>query len=317
MKKLDSKAFSVIRNWIYRNARALELSLWQYHFENGSKDAVLRNLAFYQNSDGGFGNTLEPDNWNPNSTPYTTTYAMNILEGIDFTDTEHPIMCGIIKFLESDKCSFENGWLFSIPSNNDYAHAPWWTYDEQANQTESIGTTAEIVSFIFKYVNRETELYQRAVKIAQNIINKITSIENYGDMGIHGYCVLADTIKQTGLDNIISSKPLMDNIHKLVYDSIERDTSKWLYYGVRPSNYISSPSSDYYHSNMEIVQAELDYLIDTRPQDGVWGITWSWFENNEKYLKEFAISENWWKAAKAIEKLIFLRNFNRIDTKPE
>lgn len=44
-----------------------------------------------------------------------------------------------------------------------------------------------------------------------------------------------------------------------------------------------------------------------------WGITWSWFGNNEKYAKEFAISENWWKADGAIRKVILLRNFGRIE----
>ncbi len=313
MKKLDVNTFNEIRNWIYRNARPLELSLWQYHFENNNKDTVLHNLAFYQNDDGGFGHALEEDCWNPNSSPYTTTVAINILESIGFHDAQHPIMHGIIKFLESGVSSSDDGWLFNIPTNNDYAHAPWWSYDEKANQVEHIGVTAEIVSFIFKYVSTETALYQKAVSIAQNIINKIESNDNHGDMGIYGYCKLADTIKQMELIGIINADILMKNIQNLVTNSIEKDTSKWLYYGVRPSNYITSPNSEFYQNNMEIVEQELDYLIDTRPQNDVWGITWSWFENNKKYAKEFAISENWWKASKAIEKLIFLRNFDRID----
>ena len=44
-----------------------------------------------------------------------------------------------------------------------------------------------------------------------------------------------------------------------------------------------------------------------------WNITWSWFENNEKYAKEFAISENWWKASIAIEKIRLLQNFGRVE----
>ena len=55
MKKLYKKSFDEIRLWIYRNARNLELTLWQYEFENGSKDAVLSALSYYQNDDGGFG----------------------------------------------------------------------------------------------------------------------------------------------------------------------------------------------------------------------------------------------------------------------
>jgi hypothetical protein len=83
---------------------------------------------------------------------------------------------------------------------------------------------------------------------------------------------------------------------------------------VRPSDYIRSPKSIFYSDNEDVVAQELDYLIDTRPKDNVWNITWSWFENNDKYPKEFAISENWWKASKAIDKMNFLRNFNRVDS---
>ena len=67
MKELSKQAFEEIRIWIYRNARQLEIELWQYYFENGSKENVLSALSLYKNDDGGFGNTLEPDSWNPNS----------------------------------------------------------------------------------------------------------------------------------------------------------------------------------------------------------------------------------------------------------
>lgn len=70
--------------------------------------------------------------------------------------------------------------------------------------------------------------------------------------------------------------------------------------------------SPLYHGNEDIVATELDYLVDTRNAGGVWDITWTWFALGEKYPKEFAVSENWWKAGKAIEKMKFLRNFGRI-----
>lgn len=97
-------------------------------------------------------------------------------------------------------------------------------------------------------------------------------------------------------------------------NSIETDVSKWAYYGVRPSNYIIGPQSACYEDNKEIVEKELDYLEQTLPENGVWGITWTWFDNNEKYAKEFAISENWWKAAAAVDKLVLLKNFGRLET---
>lgn len=63
--------------------RPLELALWQFHFENGSADSVLRALSFYQNEDGGFGHGLEADNWNPLSSPLTTQTATEALYAVD------------------------------------------------------------------------------------------------------------------------------------------------------------------------------------------------------------------------------------------
>jgi hypothetical protein len=61
--------FEKVRQFIYRNARPLDIARFQYHFENGTKEAVLTALVAYQNADGGFGRALEPDSWNPNSVP--------------------------------------------------------------------------------------------------------------------------------------------------------------------------------------------------------------------------------------------------------
>lgn len=313
MNKLVKKDYEEIRLWMYRNSRQLELSIWQNAFEKGSKDAVLSALAFYQNADGGFGNALEADCWNPNSSPYTTLNAINILKNINFNDIRHPIIQGIFNFFESGTFCTDDGWLFSIPSNNDYPHAPWWAYDTKANEVESIGVTAEIVSFIIRFADSNSVLYKRAMNISERMIEKLRTQSDFGDMGIGGYCVLVDTFKQVGLANQIDYDSLLKTMKELVFESIEKDTSKWVNYGVRPSNYIHSPSSVFYKDNEDIVLKEIEYLIDTRPKNGVWGITWSWFENNEKYAKEFAISENWWKASKAIEKIVFLKNFDRID----
>lgn len=59
-----------------------------------------------------------------------------------------------------------------------------------------------------------------------------------------------------------------------------------------------------------VLLQEMDYLVNTFPNDDVWEITWTWFENMDQYEKYFTISENWWKASTAIDKILFLRNFS-------
>jgi hypothetical protein len=122
---LSKSDFQEIRSWVFRNARPLELALWQYHFENGSKENVLSVLAMYQNDDGGFGKTIEPDNWNPESTPYAAHYATNILRQIDFTDMDHPLYQGALHYLKSTPYRGKNGWFFSVPANALFPHAVW------------------------------------------------------------------------------------------------------------------------------------------------------------------------------------------------
>lgn len=56
----------------------------------------------------------------------------------------------------------------------------------------------------------------------------------------------------------------------------------------------------------------LDELIQIRPKGGVWLLPWEWYDNGQ-YVKEFAISENWWRAYKAIEKMLFLKEYKRLE----
>lgn len=313
MKKISKKAFDEIRLWIYRNSRQLDLAMWQYEFENGNKGNVLSALSHYQNVDGGFGNALEPDCWNPNSSPYTTLNAVSKLNDICFTDTSHPIMQGIIRFFESGVHFTGDGWLFSIPSNNDYPRAPWWTYDPKANEYEHIGVTSGIVCFVLQFVYRESELYKKAFAIAHKLLSKLKEPDNLGDMGLSGYCMVLEKIKQLDLVDQFDMAFYSATIKRLVDEAIVRDISQWTNYSVRPSQFISTPDSPFFEGNEDIIEKELDYLIDTRHENGVWGITWQWWENYEKYPKEFVISENWWKAERAISALKLLRSFGRLD----
>lgn len=301
--------YDSVRKWIYRNARPLEFSLWHFLFENGPQNAVIDILMQYQNGDGGFGYALEADNWNPASTPITTNHAIKILSMIGFEETTHPIHQGIQKYLSSEKELLEYGWPFTIRSNDDFPHAPWWNYSEEQNMKEYYGVTAELTAYILKFFSPETAIYRKALNFAEKMTELIGENRNYGDMGLGGLICLVETLDSLG-NTDYDFEYLYKKLSEKVSQAIEHDTEKWKYYGVRPSNYIQTPNSRFYQQNEEIVKKELEYLKDTLPKDDVWGITWTWFENMDKYEKYFSISENWWKASKAIDNMLFLRNFS-------
>jgi len=321
MKILTKKDFKEIKTWIHRNARQIELALWQYEFENGSQEAVLDALSFYQNEDGGFGNALEADSWNPNSTPYTTMHAVSMLNNIGFTDALHPVVEGILRFFDNDSKEYfsEDGWVWSIPSNDHYPRAPWWNYDLASHDAVAgFGLTAEIVSFILRTAKKDTSIYKKAVALIEKIVelsaNPETNGEDGGALNALGVTILAETLQKLDLLDKLNAKSLLENAKEMVAKVIETDSTKWADYGSYPHFIIETPENMHYNDYQKVIEQELDYLIKVRPEKSVWGITWTWFDNMEQYVSEFAISENWWKSYHAIWKMRFLKNFGRLET---
>jgi len=316
MLKLNKNDFNEVRQWMYRNARQVELALWQYEFENGCREAVLDALSFYQNEDGGFGNALEADSWNPNSTPYTTNHAISILNDIEFSDAKHPIIKGIHRYLDSGASFSEDGWEWTIPTNNDYPRAPWWNF-EPNDAKAGFGLTAEIISFILLTAEADSSLYKKAVALIDKIVelsgNPETNGEDGGALNVLGVTTLAETLQKLNLLDRLNAKSLPENAKEMVAKVIETDSSKWAEYGSFPHFIIGSPDNMHYNDYKSAIEQELDYLIKTRPEQSVWGITWTWFDNMEQYTKEFTISENWWRSFHAIWKMRFLKNFNRLE----
>ena len=114
--------------FILQNARPLELAVYKYFFENKSNQAVVDELLKFQNPDGGFGNSLEPDFFNPDSSPIATNDAITTLFRVNAINKNADIVKGIVRYLESHDSFNEDKkrWLFAIDSNKNYPHAIWW-----------------------------------------------------------------------------------------------------------------------------------------------------------------------------------------------
>ena len=162
--------FEKARGFVYRNARPLELARWRFHFENGSADDVVTALSAFQNEDGGFGHALEEDNFNPNSLPMGVWKAAEILDEIGFSDKSHPIIKGMLRYLESGSCfdKAHEQWLNTVPSNNDYPCAIWWAYNGESefryNPTAALGV------FILKFSEKVSVIYEKALFIGKQAV---------------------------------------------------------------------------------------------------------------------------------------------------
>lgn len=292
------------RQYVYRHARPVELARWQYHFEGGSRENVLHALAFYQNEDGGFGHALEADNWNPASTPISTLTAADILEEIGFADADHPIIQGMLRYLESDS-SFDaaaNQWLNTIPSNNDHPHACWWGCD--GKDELRYNPTAGLAAFILQYAQPGSPVYAKGLQIAKEATEWFLAGEGKGERHVVGCFV--------PLYAALRKKQLLPEWHeqmaaelrKQVQASLTQDSAKWpVEYATKPSAFRIVPGSLFFEDNRELAVYECRYIQDTQQEDGSWPITWQWWND----YKEYTVATAWWRAVFCIENLLYLR----------
>jgi hypothetical protein len=295
---------SKIRNWIYRNARPLDLTRWQYHFENGSREAVLVALSEYQNEDGGFGHALEADSWNPNSSPIQTYAAIEILKEIDFTQKGHPMIQGILKYLDSG-ADFSGGiWLNTVTSNNDYPHAPWWHTQSVSTSHDNYNPTAGLIGFVLYFADCSSELYQKCLQIATKAINYLLQAEQMDMHTIMCFISLMDYCKLSQGIDLLPLDPMQDKLKSLVSNSITKDTSVWATsYICKPSRFFNTKDSFFYEDNKEIAMYECSFIQSSRNMEGIWDITWEWTD----YPEEWAVSKNWWKGDLVIKNMLFVK----------
>lgn len=300
-----STTFEKARTFMYRNARPLDWARFQYHFENGSKEAVMKMLSYYQNEDGGFGHAVEPDCWNPNSIPLHSNTAGEIIRQIDYNDAEHPVIQGLLKWYEGGEHFNGKSWAITVESSNHYPHAPWWHTESVSSCHTDYNGTAQIAGFIVRYAGKNSSLFQLGVRIANEAVCALSPDEITDMNTCVCYLRMAELFESANAEKYIPFDELKRKLHKSVHKLIETDTSKWNSYTCKPSCFFTSKQSEYYWENKDIADYECAHIINTQLPDGSWNITWNW----EDYPEEWAVSKNWWKGQVIIEKLLYLKGF--------
>lgn len=290
--------------FMYRHARPLEMSCWQYHFEGGSQEAVLKALAFYQNEDGGFGHGLEADAWNPHSTPIQTWAATEILYDIQLIDSNHPIVKGIIAYLDSGADMAGDFWLNTVVTNNDYPHAPWWQADETNKTPHTYNPTASLAGFIIRFADQDSPLYQKATQIIQSAYQQIMSEEESAEMHVLScYCRMFDYCQEAGV-KLFDQNKLADKLRQLVSATLTTDSTEWESgYVCKPSQFIADKKSLFYSDHQSLVAEECQLIINSQLEDGSWAVPWTWGEDSEAWV----ISKEWWKAHIVLKNSQFLK----------
>lgn len=238
MKKISFDEFLRLRKLVFRSARPLDYTKWKFLFENGSCDDFLTVLSSYQNEDGGFGHNIECNNWNPNSSPYTVCIALDYLDttGNNESNIKRKIVMDIVRYLSSGTYFLNEGWvgMQGIPTNNDFAHMPWFHFDSKKASEADIGVTKRLADFILKYADEDSEIYSRAADLKERY-------RQCGQVLLHGYPDY----------NPISLK--IEAYDPATYPS-------WL---PLPVYFIASPESSFYSQCKRTVDLNLDTIVDS------------------------------------------------------
>ena len=300
-----------VGNWIYRNARSIDLSRWSFHFEHGCPEAVLNALSKYQNGDGGFGHALEADSWNPNSSPIQTWQATEIIHEIGYYDPDTPVTAGILKYLDSGADFNGKIWRCLVLSNNDYPHASWWQAEPDTIDQCTYNPTAALAGFGLLMADHNSELYEKCSQIAREAFDHYMQRGPENDMHtvrcyvrLYEYCELSDT------HDVIDLCKLCEKLDEDIKNQIDRDAKLWDTNGYfsRPSVFFNTPGSVFCEQNKDTAELECDLIIKTQNAEGVWDVPWNWTD----YPNEWIISENWWKADIAVKNMLYLKNFGRL-----
>lgn len=295
--------FERARGFICRNARPLDFARWRYHFENGGREDVLSALSGYQNADGGFGHALEADSWNPDSSPLQTWAATEILREIGWTDGNHPLVQGILRYLESKAYFDGRHWPFCVPGNNDFPHAPWWTFTEGA--TDDDNPTAALAGFIVRFAVKGSALYDFGHDLAKRVYETFSALETIREMHtLICYDRMLEYLTAAGEPSIVDLNAFREKMRRHVQSVITKDTETWKTgYVCRPSRFVVSRDSAYFADNRALALYECDFLRDTQLPDGSWIVTWDW----QSYDEQWHISKNWWKSSIILENLLYLK----------
>lgn len=294
------------RNFIYKNARPLDIARWQYLFENGNRDNVMEILSNYQNEDGGFGQGLEPDCWNPNSSPIHTWVATEIIKEIKLEDREDPLILGILHYLSSGKDFDGHVWFNTVTTNDDYPHAPWWNH--QQVQSLPYNPTASLIGFILKFAKKDSEVYNLARNLAKESYCYFKNNFPLDSMStVTCFVDLYEYLKELSINDLIDMKEFKLLLSKQIQSIITNDRSRWeIDYVCKPSQFIHSKESDFYLENKEICDYECEFISNTQLSDGSWSITWKW----DNYPEEWYISKNWWRSDWIIKYIKFIYSFS-------
>ncbi|BAB05610.1 hypothetical protein P4637_01875 [Halalkalibacterium halodurans] len=305
--QLTREQFDRVKAYVMREARPLDRQLFRYYFEGGDSDKVARELAAFQNEDGGFGHSLEPDFRLIASSSLATTVGMQYARAIGLP-SEHPIVKGAIGYFLNKYDEKKKKWQIVPKEVNNVPHAPWWHFDEgndfPGEHDSWANPGAEIVAYLYEHRSLVPATF--LAEVTENAMQAARTAPL--EMEIHDfYCfarlldVIPDPYRTELFDKLSSSVRVITAL----------GPSEWDDYGAKPLQIAPSPHSPFAPLLEKQIAENLDYEIKQLGEEGYWKPNWSWFGHYEDVWKQAEIE---WRGYLTVHMLKVLQNYGRLET---
>ena len=306
MKMLSREAFGRAADYLRNEARPLERALFAYHFEGRGRTAVLAALVPYQNADGGFGRALEPDMRAEASSVVATTIALDILRRVGANEETSGLPAALVYLMDNYDVETER-WPIISPAVEDAPHAPWWDFAASATNFRGFWANprASVVGYLWQYRKLvPSPFVEGALRLAA------TDLLTYSQtMEMHDLVCYVDLLETEGLPGEMREN-MIDKLRRVVVRSVVMDPAEWNDYNLKPLTVVRSPQSELAAAvDPAVLNANLDYLLDTQEADGTWGPNWAWdFIDADAW----AVAEREWRGVLTLRNLETLQAFGRL-----
>ena len=304
MKRLTQAAFQSAKNFIMDKGRALDQRRFEFHFETGSVDAVLAALAPYQNDDGGFGNSLEPDIRTSASSAIATTVGFQILREIRVPVSHTLVRKGIEYFVTTFDESRQI-WPIIPPEVAEAPHAPWWNYQNSAETFGQflVNPRAEIVGYLHDFSDGVP--IQLLQQLTATLLEYLDSLSD--EMEMHDILCFARLAETEALPN---RDKVWEKLARAAAPRVARNVEQLTGYVLKPLWLVSSPESPLATEFKDEVEMNLDFEIEQQDEDGSWSPNFSW---GDQYPETWQKAKKEWQSRFTVETLKTLKDFGRIE----
>ncbi len=290
-----------IGEWINNNGRLLEIAKWDFLFNHGSKDNIIKEMLKYQNEDGGFGNGFEADILLPSSAAIPSAEAI-------FTAYNYELNCKanwfkkLLSYFENSIMETKSFWLKAPIEFESYPHAPWWSYQPDTKFTPN--PSAIIASAMILYGTEKQRYIGNTV--AKKCLDFLCSDDDCSEHDSYNLIHLIEVLQK--VNSTLINGTVIKAMKRKIKDIVCFDESKWMNYVAQPLDIVNNPNSQWYELVSEGVENNFIFWEQSLNEEGVWTPNFSWGIDSEVSNQA---TRNW-KGYLAVKRAKIFKNFGKI-----